>query len=52
MSPVLSVINVLSLKLEEWKEQQSRGQSSILADNNNENIINLIAIPGLKEQWV
>ncbi len=50
MSPVLSVINVLSLKLEEWKEQQSRSQSSILADDENEDIINLMAIPGLKEQ--
>ena len=50
MSPVLSVINVLSLKLQEWKEQQSRGQSLILADDENEDIINLMAIPGLKEQ--
>jgi MATE family multidrug resistance protein len=50
MSPVLSVINVLSLKLEEWKEQQNRSQSSILADYESQESINFMAIPGLKEQ--
>lgn len=50
MSPVLSVINVLSLKLQEWKEQQSRDQLSVFVDDENEDTINLMAIPGLKEQ--
>lgn len=50
MSPVLSVINVLSLKLAEWKEQQNGNQFSTLADDDNEDTINLMAIPGLKEQ--
>ncbi len=50
MSPVLSVINVLSLKLAEWKEQQNGSQFSTLADDDNEDTINLMAIPGLKEQ--
>ncbi len=50
MSPVLSVINVLTLSLEEWKAEKNKGPHSVLAEDEHGNAIDLTAIPGLKER--